>query len=263
MPAPDILTPVLTGAPNFRDLGGHRAAHGLRVRKGLVYRSEHLGSLTPADIARIRELGIGLVCDIRSAHERRHTPNRLPEAVPTWHLDVSVDLRAGHAAVAQSLVSNPTEQGAMESMLVSYRLFPRAFERHLARLFEHLLTDDPAPLVLHCTAGKDRTGFVSAILLLALGVSQEDVLEDYLLTGQYWSGERAESSLKAALSDMIGQPSPAVVRALTMVSPDYLGAAYTAIAVDYGSIERYLMCTGLGPQRREALQARLLCPVQQ
>lgn len=259
MQTADTRTPMLTSAPNFRDLGGYRAANGLRVREGLLYRSEHLGSLSDADVAKVRELGIGLVCDIRSEHERRCTPNRLPtDSIPTWHLDVSVDLRAGHAAVAQSLIGNPTEQGAMESMLVSYRLFPRAFEKHLARLFEHLLTDTSAPLVFHCTAGKDRTGFVSAMLLLALGVSHEDVLEDYLLTRQYWFGERAEASLSAAISDMIGQPSPAVVRALTIVSPDYLDAAYNAITADYGSIEQYLMRAGLDPQRRGALQARLL-----
>lgn len=253
--------PLLVGAPNFRDLGGYATADGRRVRKGMLYRSEGLCSLTPDDLSVLNQLGIRLVCDIRSEHERRQAPNRWPAPpLETLHLNVSADLRAGYNAIARAIRDDPSEQGASAAMLLSYRQFPAAFAGHLANLFERILSDTGIPLVFHCAAGKDRTGFVAAMLLSALDVAPRDILADYLLTSHYWHGPRTEASLRAALAGILdAPPPPGVVNALSLASPDYLQAAFSSINEEYGSVHTYLETTaGLDTRARQALQARLL-----
>lgn len=255
--------PLLTGAPNFRDLGGYVSADGRRIRPRLIYRSESLTELTDQDLATVASLGIRLICDLRSDHERRQFPSRWPKSPPAsrLHLDISTDLRAGHEAMTRALLDDPSAQGATQAMLLSYRQFPTAFAPHLALLFDRLLASDGLPFMFHCAAGKDRTGFVAALLLSALDVSWEQVLEDYLLTARHWHGPRSEAALRRVLHALFGDsPPPAdILRPLMAVEGHYLATAFEAITSQYTSIEAYLERTaGLDAKRRAALQDALL-----
>jgi protein-tyrosine phosphatase len=262
MAVPLDNAPLLVGAPNFRDMGGYSTHDSRTVRFGHLYRSEGLASLTPEDWEVVRGLGIQLICDLRSASERTHIPTLWPEgsAVQMLHLDVSADVRAGNAAMAKALLENPTAEGAREAMLISYRHFPQAFAGHLPTLFGRLLASDGLPLVFHCAAGKDRTGFLAALLLAALGVSQQTILDDYLLSARYWGGARGETSIRQVLTVMFGAaPDDAVIKPLVAVEKAYLVAAFDAIVEQYGSVEGYLeTVAGVGPAQREALKSVLL-----
>lgn len=162
--------------------------------------------------------------------------------------------------MARVLLENPTHEGATTAMLLSYRAFPVAFGAHLADLFTRIVDGRSLPLVFHCSAGKDRTGFVAAMLLAALGVSRETILDDYMLTAEYWNGPRSEASLKLALHSIFGtEPPSAVIPPLVTVQQAYLNEAFASILERYKSIDHYLeRAVGLTADRRQALRTILL-----
>lgn len=252
---------LLSGAPNFRDMGGYLTADGRKVRSGVLFRSEGLSDLTEADLDVVERLGIRLLCDLRSDQERAKAVTRWPPAVPvnTLHLNISADLRASYQAMTQALLSDPSTQGATEAMLASYRQFPHAFVDKLRLLFEQMLDGDGVPVVFHCAAGKDRTGFVAATLLTALGVPWPTIVEDYLLTARHWHGPRSEAALQETLHAIFGSPpSVEVMLPLMAVEERYLAASLEEITRHYHSFDGYLQAAGLDPQRRAALRDALL-----
>lgn len=252
----------LDGAPNFRDLGGYPGADGRVVRCGLVYRSESLAGLSDRDLEVLRRLGIGLVVDLRSAGEKRAQPNRWPQGLPaeTLGLDVDADLRAGNDDLLGILKASPNREGASRLLLATYRSLPLGFGRHLARLFDRLSGSDCPPAVMHCTVGKDRTGFLAAMLLFALGVPRSSVYEDYVATADFADPARLAPSIAEVLRRRLGsEPDAAVTETLLGVHRDYLDAALAAVESDYGAIDRYLETVGgLNAGKRERLRARLL-----
>lgn len=262
MPSLMDSRPLLAGAPNFRDMGGYRARDGRRVRHYLVFRSEGLTELTPDDLDVVRELGIRLICDLRSERERKQQASRWPEESPvsSLHLNITADLRAGHGTMTRILLESPSAEGATQAMLATYRHFPTAFSGRLPQLFEQILAGKSLPLVFHCAAGKDRTGFVAALLLSALGVPREDIIEDYLLTNRHWNGPRSEAALRQTFFDTFGaEPPAAVIQPLMAAKEEYLAAAFHAIEEQYKTVETYLeQAAGLGAARRRALQHSLL-----
>lgn len=262
MVLPTENVPLLAGAPNFRDMGGYSTRDSRRVRLGHLYRSEGLENLTPGDLEVVRGLGIRLVCDLRSAQERAHLATLWPQgtAVQMLHMDVSADVRAGNAAMATALRDNPSAEGARQAMLISYRHFPEAFAPHLSMLFGRLSATDGLPLMFHCAAGKDRTGFLAALVLAVLGVPEPSIVDDYLLSARYWSGPRGEASIRQVLTVLFGAaPDDVVIAPLVRVERQYLAAAFDAIVERYDSVERYLeTVAGVGAKQREALKNMLL-----
>lgn len=217
----------LSGATNFRHLGGYAGHEGRRVVPHRLFRSDHLGALTPADVEEIRRLGVRRILDLRGVNERAGAPCALPD-VPVHSLSIeptivqtlSELLEAGHRLSADDVVQH---------MQDTYRGFVRHNTHRFAELFGHLL-ESGEPLVFHCTAGKDRTGFAAALVLSSLGVAEEDVLRDYLLTnGRLRPPEPSRYGL-----------TPEVQAVLWRVQPDFLHAALEAVASDYGSMETYL-----------------------
>lgn len=259
---PTGVCPVLDGAPNFRDIGGYRTTDGRRVRRGRLFRSESLHELRDNDLEALRGLGIQTICDLRSDHEINVNPTRWPQdcAPRTLHLNVSVDVRGGHHAMIETLKRNPSAESATEAMLVSYRDYPRAFAPHLKTLFDLLLEHPEQPLLFHCTAGKDRTGFLAFLLLHALGVPREDALEDYLLTSRYYPGPQARDSLRDILRGLLaGEPTEDVLIALESVTEHYLWSSLDVMTRDYSSVDAYLeKHAGLTPQRLATLRDALL-----
>ncbi len=278
---PNDSTPRLTGAVNFRELGGYPTADGRRIRRQRVYRSDALSQLHADDIAVLDTLPIGLICDVRSEHERSTSPNGWPinrppadksladehrdqhiqhiQHIQHLHLDVSNDLRAANKELSRTLLADPTEQGAHAVMFATYKAMPRAFIGRLAPVFEWLCSTDRAVLV-HCTAGKDRTGFFCAMLMLALGVERSVVFSDYLLTAQRFNAANLSRKATRGLNAAMGiELDPIVLKVLSGVREDYLEVALQTIDAEFNSLDNYLLvAAGLDTQRRRALQAALL-----
>jgi protein-tyrosine phosphatase len=236
----------LAGASNFRDLGGYPGKDGRIVRWRQIFRSNHLGHLTEADAAVLRSLGVKSAFDFRGMEERASALCGIRE-IEVHSLPVEPTVVASLRAIMNTgtLLS---QDHALEVMRESYRNYVQQNTPRFRALFAHLL-EDRAPLVIHCTAGKDRTGFACALILHVLGVANEVISEDYLLTNRFY---RRDPSASNDLPEDVRQ-------VLASVQPPFLAAAFEAIDADYGDLESYLAGgLGLGTAERTALQARYL-----
>ncbi len=249
---------MIASAPNFRDLGGWRGADGRQVRSGLVFRSEALLAPTDTDAALLRAKGIVLVCDLRSDSERVRGPNRFWEEHGVERL--ALDLIAAipdDRGPWPILRAKPDVVGARAAMRAVYAAMPEASAPLLGTLLGRIAAGD-LPMLIHCTAGKDRTGFVSAILLLALGVGRVDVLTDYLESRGRWT-DRAAEATRAMVHARAGHvPDAAALEAMMGVEEEYLDASLESIARTYGGIEAYLAAAGLDAPLLGRLRDRLL-----
>ena len=173
----------LQGASNVRDLGGWPTQAGGRVRFGLVFRAASLSGLTDEDIVALTEIGLRTVCDLRGDAEQQQAPSRM-SGVTTHALSIEPSLGASVREVA--LRPGATGDDVMALLRRAYTAYALDWSHCYRRLFDLLLQGDASPLLFHCTAGKDRTGFGAALVLTALGVDEELVLEDYLATNRLW-----------------------------------------------------------------------------
>jgi protein-tyrosine phosphatase len=236
----------LAGASNFRDLGGYPTRDGRSVRWRQLFRSNHLGHLSDDDVAVVRGLGVRSAFDFRGREERTEALCGLTD-ITTHSLPVEPTVVAALRAIAAS--GRPlTTADAIDVMRDSYRGYVQENTLRFRALFAHLL-EDRAPLVIHCTAGKDRTGFACALILHTLGVPDEVISEDYLLTNRLY---RRDPSASSDLPDDVRQ-------VLGTVQTGFLAAALEAIEADYGDLENYLRDgLNLGAAERDELAARYL-----
>jgi protein-tyrosine phosphatase len=219
------------------------------VREGVVFRSAALDRLTEADQARLAAMGVRTVCDFRGMAEAEAAPSQL-SAVPgveRYALPIEPSVGASLRDIAHR--REATGEDVASLMRRAYASYALECGPRFHALFDVLLEEGRTPLLYHCSAGKDRTGFATALLLTALGVAWDHVMQDYLATNDIWRGD---GRLAAELP-------PAVANDLLRVSPDYLEAGFAALKREYGSIDRYLeRMLGLLPRRREQLRALLL-----
>jgi protein-tyrosine phosphatase len=239
-------TALLQGASNFRDVGGYRNVDGRCVRRGQVFRSDHLAGLTPEDLARLASLGIGHSLDFRGAAEYTATPYAIP-GVQRLALTIEPTVIARmQALVAQGIV--PTTEETVALMQETYRDFVNHNAGTFGRFLKHLL-EQPTPQVFHCTAGKDRTGFAAALLLSALGVDRATIEHDYLLTNQLYKRDNR----------LEGSGHPHVMKVLWQVQPEFVHAAFDAVDAQHGGMQDYLQgAIGLSPQELAELKQMLL-----
>jgi protein-tyrosine phosphatase len=231
---------AIKNATNFRDLAAHVSAP---LRRGILYRSDHLGGLDEEDAKAIQALGVQRVLDFRGVHERTSAACRLPGvqvhslAIEPTIVQVLSDLLAsGHALSAADVVSH---------MQDTYRGFVRTSTHRFAEFFAHLLESD-APTVFHCTAGKDRTGFAAVLVLRALGARDDEVMRDYMLTNELLQPSRIRGDW--ALPEH-------AAKVLYGVQPEFLEAALAEIDAGWGGMENYLLRgLGLGEAERQRLR---------
>ncbi|NVN86543.1 MAG: tyrosine-protein phosphatase [Rhodopseudomonas sp.] len=239
---------ALTGASNFRDLGGYPGRDGRLVRWRRMFRSNHLGDLTAQDIDVLRGLGLKSAFDLRGADERLASMCCF-DAITVHSLPIEPAVLV--ALKTRLLSAEPlTAAETAELMRDSYRDYVRRNTPAFRALFAHLL-EDHAPLVIHCTAGKDRTGFACALILNALGVSEDLIVEDYLLTNRHYR-------IDPATARSIELPDD-VKAVLVSVEESFLAAAFEAVHADYGSLDAYLADgLGIGAREQAALDRRYL-----
>lgn len=231
---------ALEGAHNFRDLGGYPSEDGRTVRWGLFYRSDALGDLTDADVARLAELDIKLVCDFRSAGERAEAPDRLPSdpAPEVLELEISVE-GAELEELRERLLSGELEGIDLRRMLIdANRAFVTDHVDRYARLLDRVQHQESLPTLVHCTGGKDRAGMASALILLTLGVPEDVVFDDFLLTNHY-TARRIEQILWFIRFASFFRTDPDEVRPILGVEHAYLEAGFDEIRKRHGSFDAF------------------------
>ncbi len=231
---------VLDGAANFRDLGGYETEDGYTVKWGLFYRSDALGDLTDADLEKLAALGIKLVCDFRAPAEKQADPDRLPAENPPQV--AALEIGAENFMVKdlrERIQSGDLEGLDLRGMMIEgNRQFATKFYPQYAAMFERLIRPENLPALVHCTAGKDRAGFASAMILRVLGVPQETVMEDFLLTNHYTARATDRQLFMIKLFSLFRTDTEAL-RPLFGVEPAYLQAAFDAIDSSYGDFDTY------------------------
>jgi protein-tyrosine phosphatase len=237
-----LLSPAVT---NLRDLGGRVTADGGTVAAGVLYRSAELtGDGVPTDEV-LAGLGIRTVVDLRTAGERAARPDLLPAGAELRVLDVLADLPGGAAAQVAGLgkAETPPDPDPVESMLVVYRRFVvgEVARASYAELVRTVIDPARRPVLFHCTAGKDRTGWAATVLLLAAGVDEAGVLEEFLAVNP--AVRETFAPMLRQLAEAGGDPES--LRPLLEVRPEYLQESLDLVSERFGSFDGYLR-DGLG-----------------
>ena len=249
----------LEGATNFRDIGGYRAADGRRVKWGMVYRSDRLWRLTERDLARLSQLGLKQLFDLRTPEEQAMQPNRLPESDPPAVVTLTISPQANGALEELMRLGriwekiDATDISADDTRRVMCRFYRSYVVDHTAEygsFLRRLAGAGRYPALVHCAAGKDRTGVAAALVLRTLGVSRDQILDDYQLTNRVvgtWGRQMHDGELPDHISVVIG------------AHPDFLLSALEAMDELCGSFEGYLReALGVSDDLRDELRAALL-----
>ncbi len=241
---------------NVRDLGGYRASNGRTIKWQMLLRSGYMSRISEDDGAALRALGIHSIFDFRANRERESHPTR-------WHLNTPTKLwtRDHIHSVGKLDQSNPkhdrTKADMQDRMIDIYRALPFEQCESYRALFAQLARGN-SPILFNCSAGKDRTGLAAALIMMLLGVSYEDILEDFLLSNQvidgliiYFQSTSRFSSLTQADQDRL--------MPIFRAEPEYLSAAFDAIMSQHGNIDTYMRdVLGVGEREQAAIKAQLL-----
>ncbi len=231
---------------NFRDFGGYATKDGGKVRRARLFRSAHFAEASTQDLARLAELGATAIADLRRPDERAREPNRFPQASdsdekiqviafgdePGAEAPWMVFVRAGDFSVP----------AIRNFMIGTYRELPFE-ESHIALYRDWLLAlaEASGPAIIHCAAGKDRTGFGVAVTLGLLGVSRADIMADYLLTNHVLTMDGGLSRIRKKLGNPGGDAvSDEAMLLFAGVHADYLQAAMDAVDERHGGVGSYV-----------------------
>ena len=248
------------GHANFRDLGGYPGAGGRRVRWGRLFRSGALSELTDEDLSLMEDLGVSLVCDFRSPRERSEEPHRFPESARPDQQAVNHQQLAG--ALNPDEIRQRIEEARLAdldtgSLLVDGNAaFVTTHRGPFASMLELACECAPEPMLVNCSAGKDRAGFASAVLLMALGVPRPLIRHDYLLTNHYQGAERNH---RLEQIRRFSKADPETLLPLFEARPAYIDAAFDAIDSEWGSAEGFLSeGLGMSPEKLASLRSHFL-----
>ena len=228
---------MLDGAVNFRDIGGYRTKDNRFVRWGRVYRSDGLSRLKDTDLNVLSQLGVSHVFDFRTRTEVAAAPNRLPKtpSVIYWNLPVTHG-EFDFVEALKRIRNGDASWLTPDFMVKGYISSLSSYGETWGHVIQHLAGDPDGATVFHCTGGKDRTGTCAAIILLALGVAEETVVEDHQLSNIYIA------ELLPKISEMIaafGVDLDSVLPYLT-APRECIVSLIETLNAEYGSAQAYL-----------------------
>jgi len=252
----------LEGVENFRDYGDYATAVGKRLKAGRLYRSASHGRATDADLAVIEALNLAVIVDLRRPGERERDPARRPARFSGQVIQNDVGESAGDDPWWTFVRSCDLSEDAFRGYLMNYYREAPFVARHVdlfARYFQ-ALADAEGPVLIHCAAGKDRTGVLAALTHHVAGVHEDDIVEDYLLTNNPERiAARAPMVAELIAAETGRTPTDAAIRAAIGVEAEYLAEAFRAIAAEHGGADAYLeRVLGVDGAMRQRLQERLL-----
>jgi protein-tyrosine phosphatase len=245
---------------NLRDVGGYKTADSRFVAWGKIYRSASLFNATENDIAHLLQaVGIRHVIDFRNHSETviEPSPQQLLDNIQYHWLPIAVEGTARDDIVRHLQQEHSGDEDFSSLLVEVNRRLVSDHQPDFAAWFRILVEHEP-PFLFHCTEGKDRTGFAAALLLSVLGVSREEIFNDYLLTNIV-NAESIEERIEKSRLLSSFQINTAQLKRLLMAHTDYLQAAFSVIEQEYGSIDHYLAeAMGLTEQDKKTLREKFL-----
>lgn len=233
----------LEGASNFREIGGLETSNGGKLKSGILFRSDELYHLTNNDIKKLETLNLKVICDLRTDYERKSKPDRLPVNnllkvvnIPFFHQKRDYN----QLQIMWFLITNSHKINFEKFIKEHY--FNNAFERatEVGQVINLLSGKDNLPILIHCKAGKDRTGLIAAIIQLLAGVPLNTVFDEYLSTNDFIK-DKMEAAEKLIRRMSFFRASSEKIKPLLEVRREYLEDVITVITTRYGSIENYLL----------------------
>jgi protein-tyrosine phosphatase len=245
---------------NFRDFGGWETMDGARVARGALFRSASFHEASEADLQKLDAMALRFLVDLRRPEERAHEPNRWSNEACRIICD---EEEAGGPALPPHLIalmqSDLSPASTRNYMLGLYREIP--FDARLIRLYRDWFSElgEGGAGIIHCAAGKDRTGIACALTLIALGVDEDAVFADYEFTNQAVDLEKRMPRIQQRMEERLGRKlDTEALRPMLGVEIDYLRESLNAIDARYGSVLNYLNhVLGVNNVLRPRLRARL------
>jgi protein-tyrosine phosphatase len=258
------LLQIIPSIPNLRDLGGHVTRDGRRTRSGLLYRSEQLSGITDRDMPALANLDLKKIYDLRTAVERAAGPDRVPAAAQDVVEDILADEQQSAAANLFKLFEDPAKANAMLGGGRAAAMFHKVYidlvslpsaRNGYSEMFTEIVDPDNLPALFHCTTGKDRTGWAAASLLMLLGVSDEQVMADYLASNDYILPEYQALINKYTRAGI----EKDILLSILGVRQEYLETSLKEMDDKYGSVEAYFTKgLDIGVAGQQALCERFL-----
>ncbi|MEP5569840.1 MAG: tyrosine-protein phosphatase [Halioglobus sp.] len=230
------------GIDNFRDLGGYATSDGKTVKWGKLFRSANFSETSRADQKVLDSLALKSLVDFRSAAEKEEEPNQLPKSPPFEVIEIPTmdggDNSVGEEIMARFKSGDFADFDPDRFMIDANRQFTSTFTPQFSEFMQIVLDAQGQPIVWHCSAGKDRTGFAAAILLRILGVPQDVVMQDYMLSREYSLAARKKELMLVRV--LQGEEAADKIAVLLGVEEAWLEAAFEAIDEQYGSFDNYV-----------------------
>lgn len=254
----------LEGARNFRDFGGYPTDDDTRVRRGVLFRSNRLSQLTAGDIGTLEQTGIRTIFDLRAPREREADPT----AWTSPHLGIHTWPPGHKRRLVDMALDYPQDANGAETLMLDfYAELPRTLGHAFSDIILRI-ADGQTPCVIHCSAGKDRTGMAAALVLSVLGVPRDLVLDDYAMTDRIVASEEdmarslfiGRDGGARAKNAMRAQFPPEAIAVMRSARPAFLASAFAGIDRDFGSLDAFFTAVGVNDGARQALRARLLEP---
>lgn len=245
----------MLGIKNFRDFGGFPSSCGGRVVSGALYRSGHLANATEADLDQLARLKLSLVLDLRRPAEQAAQPSRWPDTFTATRIAGTVD--------EEKTTPRKFSVASAQQRLTQFyqRILYDLEQRQLARQYFHWLSANKGNVLIHCAAGKDRTGVVAALTLLLLGVHRDDIIADFLKSNDEAGDLQYISKMRESLRHTYGTNlSDEVIITLKQVKPELLVSMLNILDEDFGGVERFFIDTlELRPGELQVIREKLLC----
>ena len=253
----------LEGTTNTRDIGGYQTSDLRTLRWGQIIRSENLSRLTASDFQKLEEIGVKTVIDLRTVREHDKAPTVwLGDNPPQFHHFPVGDAHNDWFKAQRKIMrrNSFTEEQALEHMVEGYRMIAEVGPPSYQKLMDVVLDQSNWPILIHCNAGKDRAGVAVTLILEALGVDRDTIMEEFLLTNEIGRSEK-KSVLLANESKKYSRngrgPSASAWYPIVGVQAEMLETFYASVTEQYGSMDAFLTELGVDQEARSALIASL------
>jgi protein-tyrosine phosphatase len=257
----------LKGTSNTRDIGGYQISDNRTLRSGQIIRSENLSRLTANDFQKLEEIGVKTVIDLRTDKEHDQSPTVWQGDNPPrfYHFPIGDSHNDWFNAQRKMMKSNRfTEKQASKHMVEGYRMIAEVGPPSYQKLMGLVLDQSNWPILIHCNAGKDRAGIATTLILEALGVDRETIMEEFLLTNEIGRTQEkaailAKESKKSSHGKRSGRtPTASAWYPIVGVKAEMLEAFYASVDDEYGSMDAFLTELGVDQDARSALAASLI-----